>query len=213
MAELIKSMLSTQLRPAEDGEQVHMVNPEQIDWPHLLTRITEGDEVAFGVFYDFFFDRLFRYALVMTRGDEPLTRELLQKTLLKVVRYLKPFPNEAMVWSWLTQLVKTSFIDVLRSQKRAPEFVGLDLVEHLGQPTNDRPEEDLALEAALDKALTLLAPDERHIIHSVYFEERSHKQSAETMRSTPKAVESRLARVRQKLRTMLTRILADEKEP
>src|SRR5258708_472832 len=107
------------------GERVIKVLPDQIDWLQLTTRITAGDQAAFAYFYDHFFDRLFRYVLVMTYGDEQLSRDLLQKTMLKVVRYLKPFPDETIVWSWLTQLAKTSFIDLLRSQKRSPEFVAL----------------------------------------------------------------------------------------
>ena len=195
------------------GERVIKVLPDQIDWRQLTTRIAAGDEAAFAHFYEHFFDRLFRYVLVMTHGDEQLSRDLLQKTMLKVVRYLKPFPDETIVWSWLTQITKTSFIDLLRSQKRAPEFVALDLVSHLSQPQDEREDENMVLEAALEEAVKLLAVDEQELIQSVYFEERSHKQIAELMRSTPKAVESKLARVRQKLRSLLTRILSDEKKP
>jgi RNA polymerase sigma factor (sigma-70 family) len=198
--------------PSENpGEQVMNVVSDQIDWLELTTRIIAGDEAAFANFYEHFFDRLFRYILVMTHGDEQLSRDLLQKTMLKVVRYLKPFPEEMIVWSWLTQLAKTSFIDLLRSEKREPEFVRLELVSHISQPQAHRDEEDLVLEAALEEAVTLLAIDEKELIHSVYFDELSHKQIAESMRCTPKAVESKLARVRRKLRTLLTTILKDEK--
>jgi len=165
------------------------------------------------MFYHHFFDRLFRYVLTMTRGNEEASREVLQKTMLKVVRYLKPFPSEAMVWSWLTQAAKTSFIDLLRSQKRGPEFVALEVVDHVSDAEKDAEDGDLALETALDKAVQLLADDEKRLIHSAYFEERSHKEIAEALRLTPKAVESKLGRVRQKLRSLLTRILNDEAQP
>ena len=189
-----------------------MINvlPDQIDWRELTTRITAGDEAAFARFYDHFFDRLFRYVLVMTRGDEQLSRDLLQKTMLKVVRYLKPFSDETILWSWMTQLAKTSFIDLLRSQKRAPEFVPLELVSPASPDVQE--DENLVLEAALDEAVNLLAVDEQELIKLVYFEELSHKQIAESVGSTPKAVESKLARVKHKLRTLLTGILNDEKK-
>jgi RNA polymerase sigma factor (sigma-70 family) len=162
------------------GSKVIRVIPDQIDWLQLTTEITAGDETAFAYFYDHFFDRLFRYVLVMTRGDEELSRDLMQKTMLKVVRYLKPFSNETIVWSWLTQLAKTSFIDLLRSQKRAPEFVALELVNHISQPQDDSGDENLVLEAALEEAVKLLDVDEKELIQSVYFEELSHKQIAES---------------------------------
>jgi RNA polymerase sigma-70 factor (ECF subfamily) len=213
---LYRFALSTMLAPnsrAAYGQHVFPKVPDHLDWPALTSRIAAGDEAAFGLFYQHFFDRLFRYVLVMTRGNEEASREVLQKTMLKVVRYLKPFPSEAMVWSWLTQAAKTSFIDLLRSQKRGPEFVTLELVDHISHTDKDVEDDDLALETALDKAVQLLGDDEKHLIHSAYFEERSHKDIAESLRLTPKAVESKLGRVRQKIRSLLTRILNDETQP
>jgi len=195
-----------------DGEQENNIVPAPVDWARLTERIADGDEASFVIFYNHFFDRLFRYILVMTKGDEQLSRDLLQKTMIKVVRYLKSFPDEAMVWSWLTQLAKTSFIDVLRSQKRAPEFVALELVTDLSQPHLEVDNENRTLETALEEAVKILSTDEQRLIQSVYFDELSHKQIAEALRSTPKAVESKLARVRSKLRTALTRVLSHGKE-
>src|SRR5437763_7638817 len=111
--------------------------PDQVDWLKLTTRIAAGDEDSFAYFYARFFDRLFRYVLVMTRGDEQLSRELLQTTMLKAVRYLKPLSEEAILWSWLTQLAKTSYIDLLRSRKRTPEFVPFETFRDLGDGPND----------------------------------------------------------------------------
>jgi len=198
--------------PATGGKRVIQVHPERIDWLQLTTRITAGDEAAFACFYEHFFERLFRYVLVMTRGDEQLSRDLLQQTMLKVVRYLKPFPDETILWSWLTQSAKTSFIDVLRRQERAPEFVALESVSPVSQPHDEQTDETLVLEAALERALKGLGTDEQELIQSVYFDELSHKQIAESTGSTPKAVESKLARVRQKLRKLLTGTLNDERQ-
>jgi RNA polymerase sigma factor (sigma-70 family) len=185
--------------------------PDQVDWFALTTRIAAGEEAAFAFFYNHFFDRLFRYILVMTRGDEELSKELMQKTMLKAVRYLKALKDETILWSWLTQLAKTSFIDFLRSQKRAPRFVPLEWVSEPGQVAEADSDSDSILESALEQAVALLAPDEKQLIQSVYFEDFSHKQIAESTQSSPKAVESKLARVRQKLRGMMTRNLKDEK--
>ncbi len=197
---------------ATGGERVIQVRPEQIDWLQLTTRITAGDEAAFACLYEHFFDRLFRYVLVMTKGDEELSRDLMQQTMLKVVRYLKPFPDETILWSWLTQSAKTSFIDVLRRRQRGPELVALESVNPVSQPRDDSADETLMLEAALERALKGLDTDEQELIQSVYFDELSHKQIAESTGCTPKAVESKLARVRQKLRKLLTGILNDERQ-
>jgi RNA polymerase sigma-70 factor, ECF subfamily len=198
---------------ATNGGQASATLTGLTDWSDITRRIAEGDEAAFGTFYNHFFDRLFRYVLVMTRGNEDASREVLQRTMLKVVRYLKPFPSEPMVWSWLTQAAKTAFIDLLRSQKRGPEFVSLEVVEHVSHSQEPAEDEDTVLEAALEKAVQRLPADEQALIQSVYFAERSHKEIAASLQSTPKAIESRLGRVRQKLRNLLTGILNDELKP
>src|SRR4051812_35517279 len=79
---------STSLRrqahpPGARSEPMTTVLPDQIDWLRLTTRVAAGDEAAFLCFYEHFFDRLFRYVLVMTHGDEQLSRDLLQKLMLK----------------------------------------------------------------------------------------------------------------------------------
>jgi len=187
--------------------------PDQIDWLKLTAQIIDGDETAFTYFYDRFFDRLFRYVLVMTRGDEQLSRELLQTTMLKAVRYLKPLSEEALLWSWLTQLAKTSFIDLLRIQKRAPQFLPFELAGQITQPQDDlADDEDTVLEAALEEAVKLLSADEKQLLEWAYFKDWSQKQIAESTQTTPKAVESKLARVRQKLRGMIPKILSHEKQ-
>jgi RNA polymerase sigma-70 factor (ECF subfamily) len=161
---------------------------DEADWFVLTTQILEGDESAFAYFYNHFFDRLFRYTLVMTAGDEELSKELLQQTMLKAVRYLKPLREEAVVWSWLTQVAKTSYIDVLRSRKRAPAFVGLELVTDLSTAADKRIDENAVLEAALDRALKELGAEDQRLIENVYFNELSHKEIADSLNVTAKAV-------------------------
>ena len=49
-----------------------------------LTRaLARGDEAAFREFYGAYFDRLLRYLLVVTGGDETAAREALQLTLVR----------------------------------------------------------------------------------------------------------------------------------
>ena len=107
---------------------------------------------------------------------------------------------------------QASFIDLLRIQKRAPQFLPFEVVGQISQPQDDRTDEDTILEAALEEAVKLLPDDEKQLLEWVYFNDLSQKQIAESTQTTPKAVESKLARVRQKLRNMLTTILSHEKQ-
>jgi RNA polymerase sigma factor (sigma-70 family) len=184
--------------------------PDQVDWLKLTTRIAAGDEESFAFFYHHFFERLFRYVLVMTGGDEQLSREVLQSTMVKAARYLKPLAEEVVLWSWLTQLAKTAFIDLLRRSQRAPPFVSLEVLNDTNLASDNPSHPDAVLEAALQNALELLPFEEQQLLRWTYFEDLSQKEIAASIQSTPKAVESKLARIRQKLRKILTTVLTNE---
>ena len=50
--------------------------------------------MAWRTFYDAYFDRLWRYLLVVAAGNEDAAREALQATLIRVTRHIKVFRNK-----------------------------------------------------------------------------------------------------------------------
>src|SRR5580698_3859586 len=62
----------------------------------LTRRMVAGDEPAWRIFYDAYFDRLWRYLLVVTNGHEDVAREALQATLVRVARHIKVMPDETV---------------------------------------------------------------------------------------------------------------------
>jgi RNA polymerase sigma factor (sigma-70 family) len=174
------------------------------------TRIQSGDEEAFTWFYEQYCDRLFRYLLVLSRGDEILSRELLQTTMLKVARAMRPFATESDLWRWLTAVARNTFIDARRKGARGPRLLPLmaDEPRHLPIASNTDTEE--LWSTALEHALAGLDPDESALVEAVYFDGGSHRSLAAKQDTTPKAVESKLARVRQKLRASILKYLHDD---
>ena len=81
----------------------------------LTGRMVKGEEGAFAEFHDAYFSRLFRYALVLMRGDEHAARDVTQETLLRVVRYVRVFRSEQTFWDWLARLARTAAADQLGS--------------------------------------------------------------------------------------------------
>src|SRR5437870_4848068 len=61
----------------------------------ITTRMQERDEAAFGEFYERYCDRLYRFLLLLTRGNESHSRDLLQATMIKVMQRIRPFSDEA----------------------------------------------------------------------------------------------------------------------
>ena len=83
----------------------------------------EGDEEAYRDFYDAYYNRLWRYLLVVTAGDEEATAEALQATLVRVVRHIKVFQDEASFWGWLTVLARSALSDQRRGRRRYLAFL------------------------------------------------------------------------------------------
>jgi RNA polymerase sigma-70 factor, ECF subfamily len=173
----------------------------------LTARMASGSEIAFAALYKLIFYRLFRYTLVQTGGDEELTKEITQGVLVRWVRYTRSFDNERALWSWLRRVVRSCHIDLLRKRAREPFTVSLELCENRNQESDSSHHEDAEILNALDKSLNRLDASERQMVHLAYFEEVPHRDIAARLQTTEKAVESKLARTREKLRRVLLNCL------
>ncbi len=170
--------------------------------------MARGDELAYRTFYDTYFHRLSRYLLVVTAGDEDAAREAFQAALLRVVRHIKPFSDEAAFWSWLTVLARSAHSDQARKRRRYLAFLDR-FTQHarVQQAVSDDHEADTQLLAFLGRGLALLPNEERDLVERKYFTRQSVREIADELQTTEKAVESRLVRIRRKLRaTVLTEL-------
>ena len=167
--------------------------------------MAEGDEFAYRRFYEACFDKLYRCLLVRTRGDEDLARELTQLVLLKIVRYIQPFAGERVFWAWLHQLCRSTHVDWLR---RNGKGIANDLAKIWPEQPGEG-EADEELFEHLEISMAQLKPSERELLQLAYFEAVPQRAIAERLESTPKAIESKMARIRKKLREMILERLKD----
>lgn len=176
----------------------------------LLTRgMARGEEEAYRLFHDAYYTRLLAYLLVLTR-DEQLARDALQATLLRVVRHAKRFESEEVFWSWLTVLARSSVSDERRRSNRYLSFLERffhhrTVEEQVHSDPNTPP-----LEERLKGALDALEPEDRQLLERKYLAGEPVRQIAQAAQLSEKAVESRLVRVRQKLREMMLAQLKNE---
>ncbi|MGD0086264.1 MAG: sigma factor, partial [Verrucomicrobiota bacterium] len=96
---------------------------EPPDVAALTRAMTKGDEMAWRTFYDAYFDRLWRYLLVVADGNEDAAREALQGALVRVTRHIKAFQDENAFWSWLAVLARSAFADETRKRRRYFSFL------------------------------------------------------------------------------------------
>ncbi len=177
----------------------------------LTRRMAAGDELAYRTFYDAYFNRLSRYLLVVTAGDEDAAREALQAALVRVVRHIKVFPSDAIFWSWLTVLARSALSDQSRKRRRYLAFLDrFTWHTRAQQAAPADPETDARLGILLETSLGALPFDERRLLEAKYFERRSVREIAGDLGLSEKAVDSRLVRIRQKLKNAILEALKRE---
>lgn len=189
--------------------------PDSADATPSVARLTRalvaGDEAAYLTFYDAYVPRLFRYLLVVTVGDEEAAREALQAALVRVVRNVRIFSDESQFWNWLTVLARTALADQRRKRRRYFAFLDRFTSYARAQATAESDgDADARLLALLEQGLQYLATDERELVEQKYFRGQSVREMAAALQVTEKAVESRLVRVRQKLKSRLMQELKND---
>jgi RNA polymerase sigma-70 factor (ECF subfamily) len=196
-------------------EPVAGIGPPEVfpDVAALTHCMTRGDEAAWRVFYERYQARLFRYLLVMA-GNETTARDVLQQTLLRVVRHGRPFAEEAVFWSWLTVLARSSLIDHARGRRRYFSLLERFTRHAHGRPaTRCQPDIETAdgrLFSLLEQGMAELTADEQDLLGRKYFNAMSVRAIAEALQTSEKAVESRLTRIRRKLKDALMEKLNHE---
>jgi RNA polymerase sigma-70 factor (ECF subfamily) len=177
----------------------------------LTAGLAAGDEAAFRQFHALYFDRLLRYLLVVSRGDDEAARDALQEALRRVVRHARRFEDETVFWSWLTVLARSAASDGARRRHRYWR-----LLTHYArwrwmpvQP-DPRADADTRLHELLGAALDKLEPLERLLLEGKYFRRESVRELADATGLTEKAVESRLVRARRTLKDHLHHALRHE---
>ena len=191
---------------------VHLATEDADCLRRMTARMRKGEEAAFTEFYESYCDRLYRYLLLLTRGNETVARDLLQATMTKVMQRMREFEDETHLWNWLASIARNNFIDSLRRAQSAPQIVPLLPEEAPQMTTTAADDADRMMMDALDHCLTDLDAEEKALIEAFYFKDGSYQSLAEQRDTTSKAVESKLARVRQKLRAALLRKLRYEND-
>src|SRR5256885_544560 len=92
----------------------------------MTAAIREGDEEAFTHFYELYSLRLYKYLLVLAKGDETEAREVLQTVVVKLARKMQAFDEERRLWAWMCRLARNAFVDRCRSRRNDKRFVSLE---------------------------------------------------------------------------------------
>lgn len=142
--------------------------------------------------------RLRRYARALL-GDDGEADDLIQDTLERALARLPQWRDGENPRKWLFSILHNLHVDGLRRKSRRPPHVGL---ESLGVDQS-APSADGASGRDLDNALQLLSDDQRQVVLLVGLEGLSYAETAEVLEIPVGTVMSRLARGRDRLRTLM----------
>jgi len=169
--------------------------------------------MAWRTFYNAYFDRLWRYLLVIANGNEDTAREALQAALVRVARHVKVFHDENTFWSWLTVVARTAFADETKKHRRYLSF--LDRFTSQAKIESNGISDahiDERLRNLLERHVTSLPPNEQQLVDLKYFKHRPVRDIARELQTTEKAIESKLSRIRAKLRDTMLSELNEQKD-
>ena len=169
----------------------------------LSRRLAAGEEAAFREFHAAYFDRLYRFLLVLARGQEQDAQEALQQTFLRVVRYARAFESEEAFWDWLKVLARSSACDAGRKQQRYSALLEKFKLWRSAEVSDPSSATENRWRDALEESLAKLTAEERRLLEGKYLEGSTVKDLSAETGATEKAVESRLLRLRRQLRERL----------
>jgi len=177
----------------------------------LTARMSQGDELAFHEFYRLYFNRLLRYLIVVTNGQEEITREALQITFVRVARHVRRFDSETAFWNWLAMLARNCVVDEIRKRSRFQRLLTRFFRNRPAEPDSRDYEAEERLMKLLEEEVAGLPVDERVLLERKYVHGESVQGLANEWSMDEKAMESRLLRIRRKLKAAIINRLKNEK--
>ena len=154
-------------------------------------------------------DGLFSYALALTRNFHE-AEDLVQETYLRAIQGMEGLREDGNAQAWLYAILRNIRLNQIRQQYTRPRLLELDADEKLAELIAETAKDPHALYVSevekqqLHGALEQLSEEFREIILLREFAELSYQEIATVLGCAHGTVMSRLARARQKLRTLLS---------
>jgi len=164
----------------------------------LIKKAQKGEKEAFGLLYQKYFQKIFRYCRINTNNDE-LAKDICQESFVKAYKKLSSFKTDG-IWSFqafLFAIARNQIIDISRKRKEA------NIEDYENLESNENLYDELERKNNINRIRTVLAKlDEmdRQIIVLRYLEELSSSEVAKILKINDGALRVRTFRVMQKVK-------------
>lgn len=182
----------------------HHQSRQQLDEEVLQIKAAIADPQAFGLLYDKYYLRIFRYVFQRVEDEDTagdVTSVVFSKALFGLSKYqFRGVPFSA----WLFRVAQNELNQLFRKNK-VQKVVNVPL-ESLAQVAEDAREEDLEGRIEdLKRAMKDLNEEELELLEQRYFENRSYKEMSEILDMEENNARVKTFRVIQKLKNLLTK--------
>ncbi len=181
-------------------------DPQALDVSLLTRQMRDGSDEAWRAFHARFYLGLLRLAARRLPAPDDAF-DVMQQVYLRLARHIKVFHDETEFRHWLACVLRCALVDHQRGIRRRAFLLERfahwqEAQRHPAAPFADLP----AAGSVTADALAQLSADEADLLKLKYYEGLSVEQLAAQTGATPKAVENRLARARQRLREVILRM-------
>ena len=163
----------------------------------LLARVATQDRGAFHLLYDRYADAVYRYGLSILRKPH-LAEDVLQETMMAVWKGAKSFSGRSKVMTWILGITRNQAHNILRKESKGQRLPATD-------PTTPHdPTQSLHVDLCVQDALGTLSPLHREVMHLVFYENLTVRETAALLGIPTGTVKSRMHHARQALAKELT---------
>jgi len=179
----------------------------------VLSRVLRGDQQAYAEIVKRYQNFVFTIALRYTPNRED-AEEIAQDCFVKAYRSLSDFRGDAKFSTWLYTIVTTTCLTFLRKKKLETHSLDNEKVfeaaDSLDSGFRANQVEQKSKVTMVNKAITLLSPDDAQIITLFYKGEQSLEEIGQIMGLEPNTVKVRLHRARQRLKEKMEKHFTEE---
>ena len=164
----------------------------------LLARVATQDRGAFHLLYDRYADAVYRYGLSILRKPH-LAEDVLQETMMAVWKGAKSFSGRSKVMTWILGITRNQAHNILRKESKGQRLPATDPTTTPYDPT-----QSLHVDLCVQDALGTLSPLHREVMHLVFYENLTVRETAALLGIPTGTVKSRMHHARQALAKELT---------
>ncbi|TWT56780.1 RNA polymerase sigma factor SigV [Thalassoglobus neptunius] len=172
------------------------------DDTHELTEgLMAGETEAIENYYEEFFSTMFHQAQRSIGADEQTCLDLVHDAMLKMLKSIRVMESRSKLRAWTKKLVASVAIDFLRKRRSQLRLAQRAAANSEAEASNEELERVEARLMWLSESLSLLDADSRRLVTMRYRWGWTLKRIADAIGLNPGAVDGRLGRIVEQLRS------------